>query len=449
MAISRAHRIRNRRRPRVLLSLSKGIRREDGFTLVEVVMAMFIFGLVISGVVVGMTSSLNVTRQNRNRSIAANLASQEMDTVRSTAFTDLPLGQVISTQTIDGVPYTITRETGWVNANASSGPCQAPSGSTLAYLSVDVSVTWTNMKGVKAPVSNTVVTPPVGTYDPNSGHVAVTVKNAAGQPQPGVPVTFTGGSVTDTQNTASDGCAFFAYEPTGSYTVSLNRSGFVSDQGAASPSLAATVVAGSTVPLQFQYDQAATINATLVATGSAPLPTTGGIPVSLGNTHILPSGVTTVAGTGASRTLGSLFPFVDGWDLWGGRCSDADPEGVKPTGGAYYVGASRTAPVTVTPGGTSAGTVSLPALTVQTRTTTATARPNVVVTATHVVPSGVSVDPGCPSGEVYTLGTTNASGNLTVGLPYGKWTISAQGTSTTVTTTLSPLTAPTPVTISW
>jgi len=62
MAISRAHRIRNCRRPRVLLSLSRGIHREDGFTLVEVVMAMFIFGLVISGVVVGMTSSLNVTR---------------------------------------------------------------------------------------------------------------------------------------------------------------------------------------------------------------------------------------------------------------------------------------------------------------------------------------------------------------------------------------------------
>ena len=52
-----------------------------------------------------------------------------------------------------------------------------------------------------------------------------------------------------------------------------------------------------------------------------------------------------------------------------------------------------------------------------------------LVTATHVVPSGASVDPGCPSGEVYTLGTTNASGNLTVGLPYGKWTISAAGAS--------------------
>ena len=187
-----------------------------------------------------------------------------------------------------------------------------------------------------------------------------------------------------------------------------------------------------------------------MATGSAPLPTTGGIPVSLGNTHILPSGVTTVAGTGASRTLGSLFPFVDGWDLWGGRCSDADPEGVKPTGGAYYVGASRTAPVTVTPGGTSAGTRQ-PA-----RTHGADAHDD----GDRAAERGRDRDPrralGCerrpgvsPSGEVYTLGTTNASGNLTVGLPYGKWTISAPGTSTTVTTTLSPLTAPTPVTISW
>jgi Tfp pilus assembly protein PilV len=448
MSTTRAHLTQRTLRYR-MLPFVEGVPGEGGFTMVEVVMAIFIFALVITGVTVGMTSSLNLTRQNRNRSIAANLASQEMDTVRSTDFVDIPLGQVVSTQSVDGVAYTITREAGWVTANAASGPCQAPSGSSLAYLSVRVSVSWNGMKGVKAPVSDTVITPPVGTYDPNSGHVAVTVLNAAGEPQAGVPVTFTGGSVNATQTTTSDGCAFFAYEPAGSYTVTLSRLGYVSDQGVTTPSQAATVVAGSTVPLQFQYDSAATINATLQPSGGAPLPASPGIPVSLGNTHILPSGVKSVAGSGTARTIGSLFPFADGYALWAGACSDADPEGIMPAGGPYYPGASRDAAVAVTPGGSVASAVTLPAATVQTLTLLGLPRPNVAVTATHVVPSGVTADPGCPGGATYALGTTDGSGRLIVGLPYGTWTISAAGTSTTAQVTLDPTAGSSPAVISW
>ncbi|MGH2595583.1 MAG: type IV pilus modification PilV family protein, partial [Actinomycetota bacterium] len=73
------YRLRRRR-------MSGEARGEAGFTMVELVIGIFIFALVIGGVVVSTSSSLNLTRQNRNRSIAANLASQEMDTVRSTDF---------------------------------------------------------------------------------------------------------------------------------------------------------------------------------------------------------------------------------------------------------------------------------------------------------------------------------------------------------------------------
>ena len=175
---------------------------EAGFTMVELVIGIFIFALVIGGVTVGMSSSLNLTRQNRNRSIAANLASQEMDTVRSTDFVDLPLGMITTTIPVDGVPYDVTRQTEWVTPSATSGACQAPSGSALAYLSVTVTVTWNNMAGVPAPTSHTVVTPPVGTYDTTRGHVAVMVRDAAGAPQEGVPVALAGPGVADSQTTS-------------------------------------------------------------------------------------------------------------------------------------------------------------------------------------------------------------------------------------------------------
>jgi prepilin-type N-terminal cleavage/methylation domain-containing protein len=422
--------------------LSRRMRDEAGFTMVEMVIAIFIFGLVIGGVAVGMSSSLNLTRQNRNRSIAANLASQEMDTVRSTKFTSLIPGAVTTAQSVDGVPYTIERDTEWVTPNATSGPCQAPSGSTLAYYSVTVSVTWNNMAGVPAVVSHTVVTPPVGTYDRNTGHVAVTIRDAAGMPQENVPVTLTGPGVSTTQTTTTDGCAFFAYEPAGSYTVTLSKSGYVDDQGNAGPSQIATVQAGSTVPLEFQYDGGSTLAVTLTGSAGGAIPTN--VPVSIGNTHLQPAGTKTYAGSGNPRTITGVFPYTDGYDVWAGDCTAADPEGLDTSGGALYPGASRQTTLAVTAGSTSSGTVTLHSLKIQTRTTLGDARAGVTITATN------EVDAGCPTTTVYTLGTTNGSGNLTAALPYGTWTLAASGTGTTKSKALSPLVATTPtVTFSW
>ncbi len=48
---------------------------------------------------------------------------------------------------------------------------------------------------------------------------------------------------------------------------------------------------------------------------------------------------------------------------------------------------------------------------------------SVAVTVSH------AADSGCPSGATYTLGTTDAAGNLTAALPYGLWTVTAGSTS--------------------
>ena len=282
--------------------------------------------------------------------------------------------------------------------------------------------------------------------------MGVTVLNAAGKPQENIPVSLTGGSVNQTEQTTSDGCAFFGYIAPGAYTLTLNQTGLVSDQGVVTPTKAVTVTAGAITSVQMQYDTAATLNLTL--TGGSPLPTSSpGIPITLYNTHLLPSGLKNVAGTGTSRTIGSLFPYTDGYQAWGGGCSDADPQGVTPAGPAFYPGATRAAVMSVSPGGTTSGNVALHAITVFTKNTASgLARPNIVVTATHVVPAGSTggVDAKCTAGEVYTLGTTNASGLLTVLLPYGTWKISAAGTANTVNQALSPLVGTTPTaTVSW
>jgi hypothetical protein len=261
-------------------------------------------------------------------------------------------------------------------------------------------------------------------------------------PQENTSVSISGPDAS-TQVTSADGCAFFAFEPIGAYTVTLSRAGYVSDQLLAGPTQSATVGAGSTVSLQFQYDQAATMNLTLAGGAGGAIP--NGIGVTLWNTHLLPGGKKSFANAGASasQTLPGLFPYVDGYETFAGSCLAADPEGMNGAV-AIYPGASRGAAIAVTPGGTSAASVALHTMIVQTRTTLGAARPNVPVTAKNVT------DTGCPTQTTYALGTTDASGNLTVALPFGSWIVGATGTSNTVTKLLSPLVPATQTgTVSW
>ena len=395
-------------------------------------MGLMVFALVSTGIAASMSSSLNLTRQNRNRSIAANLAAQEMDTVRSTSFTGLPVGLVTTTQSVDGVPYTVSRESEWVPQDATTGPCQAPQGSTPAFLSVGVAVSWTDMGGVSPVRSETVVTPPVGTFDPNAGHVAVSVLDGNAQPLSGVVVAATGPASPPTQTTTSDGCAFFAYQPPGAYTIALSKPGFVNDQGVANPSSSVTVTVGATIAAQFSYDEATTLELIMVGNNGYAPPAT--VAVTIGNTHFVPNGVKSYTGSGNPRQIPSVFPWGDGFSTWAGFCADADPQGESSPGVPYYPGAVRPDPIAPIPGSISAGTILMPEVDVN------AGAPGRTVTAVH------AAAPGCTTGSTLALGTSDATGHVRRALPFGTWNIRVNGSSIG-TKTLSPLDPPTPVAV--
>jgi len=412
---------------------------DEGFTMVELVVAMFIFGIVVVGIGVGMSSSLNLTRQNRNRSVAANVASQAMDTVRSTDFSDLDnMTQqpqpTTTTQTVEGVTYTLSQYTRWITqgqVGSSTGPCQTPPTATnpLAYIAVTTTVSWNGMQGVPPVASSTVVTPPVGLYDSTDGNLSVTVLNASGAPVSGanVEIDDSTGAAVDTGITSSNGCVFFAFEPADLYTVLLSSvTGYVDGSGNPSPTQTATVKASSTTSVQFLFDRASSLNVTMgcvVTCTGYTIPT--GIPVTLGNTHLIPSGVLRLTSpTGNPRTLPNLFPYTDGYQPWGGGCADADPA-------STYVGGSRPAAVAMTPGGASSATVTLPIANLGFKRSSGSG--TYTITATHTAAS----DTGCPTPETYTLATaqsiTTTTTSIKTALPYGQWTITWKNTSSSVT----------------
>ena len=291
---------------------------ERGFTMVEVLAAILIFGILIGGIASMQSTTLNLIRNNRHRAVAANLASEEMDTVRSTAFENLAIGQAVTTRTIDSVDYTVTRESEWIPRNASAGACDAPSGSDPAYLRVNVFVTWPVMTGTAPVDSHTIITPPVGTYDEDTGHVAVRVLDRDAQPVGGVQIALSG-TESASQFTNSDGCVFFAFLTPGGYTATASAAGFVSDQGVASPVQPVSVVQGAISSLLFAYDRAATLSLTLTGKDSgAPAP--ADVPLVFFNTSILPTGLLSKPGTGIPRVVDGLFPYASGYSVWAGSC---------------------------------------------------------------------------------------------------------------------------------
>jgi hypothetical protein len=384
-------------------------------SLLELVIAITLFTIIMAGVAATIGGGLDLSRNNRHRSVAANLAAEEMDVVRSSNFMSLAPRTV--SRDVDGVDYEVRRDLTWVAKSATNGPCDG-SGGTPQVLRAQVTVRWKDMGGVAPVRSDTVLTPPVGAFDPNTGHIAVKVLDRDAQPQ-GAAVVVLSGPQNKTLPTNSDGCAFFAFLPAGTYTVQLSTLGYVDRQSNPTPAQTLGVTVGAVNSVQFDYDAAATIQATLVPTAGGTVPADLGL--VLANTQYLPSGTRLFTGTGNVRTVEHLFPALEGYVAWAGECADADPEGIKVVGavtyGPYWPGATRPLAAAPASGETVAVDVPVPSVTVQ---VTGAAAAGATVRAVH------EADNVC-SGVEHVLGTTDAGGVLQTALPYGHWTIEVDG----------------------
>jgi prepilin-type N-terminal cleavage/methylation domain-containing protein len=395
-----------------------------GFGLIELIIAMSIFAILMGGIVVSLGAGLAVARNNRERSVAANLAADEMDAIRQTTFSSLTLGFTTSSVTVDGVPYTVDRNLEWVGTNATAGECDSTT-TTPQVVRATVEVSWTNMKAIQPVKTSTILAPPIGSYASGLGHVAVRVRNSDALPVGGTPVRVLNSTLgvnqllsTTDASSASPGCAFFGFLAPGTYSVSLNTTGYVDRQGTANPTQSIGVNGGQVASVAFDYDRAASLQLTLAGfNGGTPANSTT---VSLGNTGYLPSGWKTFTGTGATRTVSNLYPYNDGYDVWAGSCADADPEGKNASGVPYWPGASRADSIAVDPNSATSATVTM--ATVQLNFTRQSGSGAVTVNAVHA-----SGDPRCSSGQTLAVASFTVNGSTTVALPYGTWTLQAAG----------------------
>ena len=109
---------------------------DDGFTMMEVVVSMVIFGLVALIVAGLITNTLRLTSNNTQRTTAANLTAAQIEAVRDTRTLDIPDGQtVLSARTVGNTTYTLTQTASYVVGGSSTSVCSG-SGDALSYKSV-------------------------------------------------------------------------------------------------------------------------------------------------------------------------------------------------------------------------------------------------------------------------------------------------------------------------
>lgn len=424
-----------------MAKLLRTLRNDDGIGIVEVIVALMIFAVIALGMGFSLISMTRLTGESTTRETATNLAAAEIDRVQSLADPSTVVSGTQPPVTIDGVTYTVKRSVGWVPASGNAGRC-GTGGGNLLYKRVNVTVTWPGMYLSRPVRADTALAPSTRINDPDAGTIIVAITGAAdGIGTPGVTVTITpdsggGGSpiAAAIPATDSDGCTFALKVDPGKYSITISKTGHVSadNQTAGTQKLAQTVTAGSTLPLNFQYDLAATLTPKYAANSTRnpsiasnmPIHFVGGSankaePTPVGSEKLFPKTNGYLGITGAFLTCAAVNP-----DNWTANATKQDA--VSSPTVAAAPGASANLPVAM-------GVVNVTIPNV-----------NSFITAVQSASAATDGDPGCagPDTAGYRFsntGTTAFTKNTVVpiALPYGKWTIYT-GTSVGAQTTLVP-----------
>jgi hypothetical protein len=400
------------------------------------VVAMMVFAVLSLGVAYSMLAVLQTSRDSRGRQVAANLAAQEIDLVRSVENVN-DLGDEVTLDVVDGITYTIDRTTSWIDRSGTDVGCST-SGGALQFKRVNVTVTWpghTEEDGRTPVRADTIVAPSSKINEPTRGTILIKVVGRTGEGMAGVPVTVSVGSpagdavsleqqpaVTDSQ-----GCTYAFKVVAGNYRITLAKPGYIDVRQRSAPVTDVTVTAGASVAASFEYDARATTSVTLASNH-----TTTRIPTNLPLTmfssfenYIAPTSA--ISGTGKTRTI-QLYPFSSGYEAVAGAvrpvtetsagCLSPDPRSWEPSGVAAGPFASEPA---------TNASVAVPMGLVQ---VTTTASFTGVVTAQSAVANPATGDPGCAiTMSLSFADRLPSSGSVVLALPYGSWKVTA-GTST-------------------
>ena len=368
---------------------------------------------------------LSVTRDSRNREIAANLAAQEIDLARDAAniFSLLDGSRNI---VLNGETFTVTRTTGWVSNPNSAEPC-GQGGGILKYKRIEIKVDWEHKRaGSDVVHANTVISPSTRINNPQLGTILVSVEDGDGNgsavsPSARFPVGESERrAVAHRVPRAHRRPGLHVHPAGGPRQLHRHRQQDQLHQGRPDDlgHQDGTVAANNSSSASFAYDLRAQYQ---LAYYSSPAPFAK-IPRDLDTTFVNNYGVTYTAARSASftRTI-DRFPWTSGYSMLAGKYIEA----TKRTHGCLSTNpvSGPTASAAVTPSSVPrrfpSGDRGRDRLSRRADGARADDRRQQPLPQVTTAPAGVG-DPGCAIGMTYRTNKT-ASDTIWLALPYGTW----------------------------
>lgn len=408
----------------------RALRRERGSMLIEVMVGALILAITTTAVLSGLDGAQKTGGRNKARSVAAALAEQDQERMRSLPVADLlPLVATPYTRpvTVKGVNYTVTSSASYATDPGSASTGCSASAKSQTNLRILSSVSSPLTRGNVDLVG--LVTPPASSgYAAGQGRLIVKVFDRDDEGVAGVTVSLSG-TASFSEETNASGCAIFPFAPAGNYTATIQKLGLVGWQGdnPLAPAPAMTVTAGQTTTYgQYYMEQPATINAQFdTKVGSAAAQADDSRYVVVNNVKLTSQRKVFDAGAPATQVPATdLFPFLDGYGLYAGQCTPQNvPAGALPN-------------TTPNPGATLVTNpkIRVPSINVRVIRADGAAMP-VAVPPTAAIPATtvfIKTADGCattyPSQVIANTTTGGVASLPKPGYPYGSYKLCAQRT---------------------
>jgi type II secretory pathway pseudopilin PulG len=322
-------------------------RSEAGFALVEVIVAAAVLAVVALAVLSGIDGANSASAREKARAVAANLAEQDQERLRSMPIEVLRNPPQSGPITVDGVEYQITSEAKWITDDLGGEPtCGKDPSGQVEYLHIITTVRSTIVGKQIPPVKVNSLVAPTTEWAEDHGTLGVrvvdrtTTKGVAGiSVRASSPEYSAPNVVTDTA-----GCAIFKSMPVGSYTITLDQAPYLDRNLNQKSTVNQTVVAKQVSFLTMQYDKAtsATVGVTThipgkVYSAAEQKPSTANA-VSLTNGAFVGMKRTVASATPISQfSATSLYPYYENsYTFFTGECGYSAPDTYKPANTNYF-----------------------------------------------------------------------------------------------------------------
>jgi type II secretory pathway pseudopilin PulG len=439
--------------PMVLL---RNARSDSGFALIEAVVSAAVLAVIALAVLSGIDAASGSSAREKARAVAASLAEADQERLRAMPVEMLSTLGTAAPVIVDGVSYTVDSRAEWVTDDTGGTPSCGNASNNNQYLHITSTGT-SSVVGVRiTPVKIDSLVAPSVVYSSTHGTLGVKVvdRNAAGVQNVSVTVINSSPAYTPpTAFTDAAGCVLFRNAPIGTYTIKLNRSGYVDPDGNLESVGTQKVSPGVVTFKTMEYDRATTANVTVKT--SVP-----GSPAVLQDSKAQLVSISNAKRTGLLRTFTNaappaalsvtpLYPFKDtAYAFFTGKCAYESPDKL---GNTNYFGDNPTSGVLADPAVSQPqnATVQQPPFNLRIERDYANsatyAAGNVVVYATLVKPAASSTDPcteltrvqmalkawpGGTWGSAPGSKTTNwvvqndgVAGQFDPGMPFGNYTI--------------------------